>query len=178
MTLRTVITTGLMFTLLYSIASADDRRDFLGRLINLQISATSVTLMVVPKGLQFLTAISQERLPANACSYQVESDGAASFGAILELLERSVDLDETERLPLQQRLDIRIGLIFKNGADVVEELFFEDSIGERNIKGYSTSKRHSIRLWAQASFPDRLRSFVTRPDVIPIDSRQGNCPHR
>jgi hypothetical protein len=135
--------------------------------------------MAVPKGLQIVAAVDEARLPKNACLYDVESDGGASFKEILELLERSAYLNETARAALQSPFDIRIGLIFKNGAEVIEKFYFEESISGRNIKGYSTWKERSSRLWlgAQADFSDRVRAFATRPDVIPIGGGLGACAH-
>jgi hypothetical protein len=164
----------LVFCCLNAVAIADDREDFLSRLHSLHAAGTSLTLMIVPKGRQIIAAVTEERLRRNACLYDVASDGGVSFEEVLELIEHNAYPNETARSALQWPFDIRIGLIFKNGGDVVHRIYFEDSISGRTIRGYSTWKERSTRLWlgAQASFPDRLRAIAARPDVIG-DNRDG-----
>jgi hypothetical protein len=166
-----------VFCLFYGVAFADDRDYLESRLRSLHTAATSLTLMVVPKRFQFLMAITEERLPMVSCLYDVASDGGTSFKEILELLARSTYLDEATRTAPQSPFDIRIGLIFKTGADVIQSFYFEDSSIGRTIRGYSGWKERSgrLRLGAETTFPDRLRAFVARPDVVPINGGTSFC---
>jgi hypothetical protein len=175
--LARMVAASFVLCCLNGVAAADDREDFESQLRSLYSTATNVTLLVVPKGLLFRAAVTEERLPQTACLYDVASHGGASFKAILELLERSVYPDEA-RSALQSPFDIRIGLIFKNGGGVVQKFYFEDSIGGRTVRGYSAWKERSnrLRLAALGDFPDLLRAFGARPDVIGGDKNTCGRP--
>jgi multidrug efflux pump subunit AcrA (membrane-fusion protein) len=176
-TLISLAAKSFIFCLFYEIAFADDREDFESSLRSLHTAATSLTLIVVPKGFQFLMAITKDRLPMDSCLYDVASDGGDSFKEILELLANSTYLDETVKTAPQSTFDIRIGLIVKNGADVVQKFYFEDLTIGRTIRGYSSWNERSgrLRLGALTTFPDHLRAFVARPDVIAVNGGTSFC---
>jgi hypothetical protein len=61
---------------------------------------------------------------------------------------------------------VQIGIIFKNGNEVLQEFYFEDWGGAHEINGASGE----YRILATHDMPNRLRALLTRENVVWIKS--------
>jgi hypothetical protein len=92
---------------------------------------TTLTLMIIPRGMQFLVPVDRRTLPQVSCVYQIEANSGAIFDEVVALFESAVQPEPGSSLPREAR----IGLIFKKGDEVVRSFHFEDFWGLHDIKG-------------------------------------------
>jgi hypothetical protein len=145
----------------------DDRATLQTQLKQLQ-AATNVVLMVIPRGVAFAVRVNEQSLPKVACVYQIGS-GSVSRDIINILNDGIIDYRKGNKEPFE----IRIGLVFKNENDTLQEFYFQDWGGRRDVKGVSAD----YRILAKASLPDQLRALLTHRDVILVRDRASTCPH-
>jgi hypothetical protein len=145
----------------------DDRATLQTQLSQLQ-AATNIVLMVIPHGVAFSVRVDEQMLPKVACVYHVSS-GPVSRN-ILDILNTGI-LEYREGS--KERFGIRVGIVFKNGNDVLQDFYFEDWGGTHDIKGVSGK----YRILAKAELPNKLRALLTHRDVVLVRDRASTCPH-
>jgi hypothetical protein len=69
--------------------------------------------------------------------------------------------------------DLRVGIIFKGNGKILQDFYFDDRGGHYEVNGFSGDRRIS----AAADLPARLRSLLTRQDVVLVKSGHKECPH-
>jgi hypothetical protein len=140
-------------------------------------TARSLTLMIVPGGLQLMMSLSDQSLPQNACAYDIKFDAGPSFSEAVKLITQDVSIDETVGPMRRPPFDIHLGLIFKNGLNIVAQFYFEDRLAGRYIRGYSGTDEfgHQFHLRADDAFPRSLRILTVNPDVVLMHSPWGRC---
>jgi hypothetical protein len=89
---------------------------------------------------------------------------------VIDLIERSgIELDDRPNLGA----DLRVGVIFRNSGEVVQQLYLNDKGGNAKVWGTFNNRR----IFASADLPNQLRSLLTHPDVTLIKNRRNICPH-
>jgi hypothetical protein len=142
-------------------------------------SATNSTIMIMPRFLLTRRRVDESSLPELACVYQLSPDRISERGGMKSLLNilkmHVVEFAMRGKAPSEPDFpELRIGLIFRNGSDILREFYFEDRmIGKDHITGVSNGYRTS----ALAEMADRLRTFVTRKDVSFVKGDHDVCPH-
>jgi hypothetical protein len=106
-------------------------------------------------------------LSTTSCVYEVGPGD--SFNEVVEALGSLVI--QTDRL--KQRLDLRVGIIFKRRGEALRKLYFQGSDGSHDIKGFSDDRE----LIAKAGLPERLRAIAKHQDVSLVLSGHDACPH-
>jgi hypothetical protein len=151
-------------------AMADkDRVVMQGQLKQLQ-AATSIVLMFVPEGMAFGIRLEKERLPNASCVYHIDSIHGQASDDVLRILKESI---QEYQEGIRNKIEVRLGLIFKFANGLQQEFYFQDWGGRANVEGFSDK----YRMLASADFPTRLRALVTHPDVVLIKDNGNGCPH-
>jgi hypothetical protein len=133
-------------------------------------TATDVTLMIIPSGVTFRFKVDERRLPEVACVYQIQSGLGPSFEDIVKILDAGIlkYQRETKRIS-----EARIGIQFRNEKKVLQEFYFEDWGGTRDVNGIAGE----YWILGSADIPNRLRALLTQRDVVLIQSGNLACPH-
>jgi hypothetical protein len=144
----------------------DDRAMLQTQLKQLQ-AATKVVLMVIPRGVAFNVRIDEQMLPKVACVYYTDSGSISR--TILNIINNGI---VDYRKGNKEHFEIRIGLIFKDRNDTMQEFYFEDWGGRHDVRGVSGD----YRILGKADLPDQLRALLTHRDVVLIRDRGSTCP--
>ncbi|MCK1392285.1 hypothetical protein [Bradyrhizobium sp. 1] len=132
-------------------------------------TATKIVLLIVPFPTAFRSHVNKDRLTKVACVFEVHSGQGSTFEEITEITSRSVRPDEG---PLRYP-DMRVGVVFKNGADLIRGFYFEDRGAAREVAGMSGD----VPVVASAEFPSRVRMLLARPEVKSVNPQSSACHH-
>jgi hypothetical protein len=153
------------------IAAARDGNPELQAVLKKLENATSVTLMIIPWGISFRYRVDENRLPRVACVYEIQVE---TSGSTLKDLLNIFDNSFLEfQIGYQSLSEVRIGIIFKNKADVLQQFYFEDWGGVHNIHGLT----EPTRILTSPDFANQLRALVTHKDIALTKDNNAGCPH-
>jgi hypothetical protein len=134
------------------------------------LAATDLVVMIIPYPTFFRVSVDEGQLPNVSCVYEIKSGYGPTFEEVIDLIERSgIELDDGPNAGA----DLRVGLIFRNSGEVVQQLYFDDKGGKEKVRGIFNNRK----VFASANLPNQLRSFLTHPDVTLIKNRRNICPH-
>jgi hypothetical protein len=174
LTLMAAALIGVFFIVPCSNAAEDtgDSRTALQLELQRLEGAADIVLMIIPWGVSFRFSVDKERLPDVSCIYQISPSKRGSSSAdVRAILQQSIV--EFQKGYKERLSEVRIGIFFRDGEQLLQIFYFEDWGGAHDIKGVAGE----YRILANAGTPDRLRALVTRPDVVLIRSSHFECPH-
>jgi len=131
-------------------------------------AATNIVLMVIPHDVSFRFRVDEKRLPEVACIYDVRP--GLTFDEVLKVLNQSILEYEKDN---REIAEARIGIVFKNESNTLQEFYFEDWGGGHNVNGRSGEYRIS----ASADLPNQLRALLKHQDVALVKSGNFACPN-
>jgi len=131
-------------------------------------TAQNIVLMVIPHDVSFRFRVDEKRLPEVSCVYRIAQ--AATFNDVLKVLNKSIFEYKKDN---REIAEVRVGIIFENKGNSIQEFYFEDWGGAHDINGISGE----YRLLASADLPNQLRTLLTRQEVALIKSGNLVCPH-
>jgi hypothetical protein len=133
-------------------------------------AATDITLMVIPRGITFRFRVDETRLPEVACVYRIQPGLGPSFQNVLNILDHGI---REVRRDVKAISEARIGIIFREGDEVLQQFYFEDWGGAHDIKGVLGG----YRILGSDEIPNQLRTLLTNQDVRLIKNGAAACPH-
>jgi hypothetical protein len=138
-------------------------------------SATNIILMIIPRFTSFRGRVGKKDLPHVSCVYQINRpESGSSYADVQAILQQNiVEFRKKDKEALSEDSEVRIGIFFRNGEQVLRAFYFEDGYGRYDING--VAGEYWIRAYART--PDRLRALAARQDVILIESNHFKCPH-
>jgi len=89
-------------------------------------AATEITLMVIPPSgeMAFRRAVDVAALPIVTCVYRIDDESGKK--AVTSILSDGIIEGRSDDV---EKLDLRIGIVFKRDADVIGELYFCENYG-------------------------------------------------
>jgi hypothetical protein len=129
---------------------------------------TEAVVLIIPFGVSFRAAISDNRLSEVSCVYQIKVEREA-FNRLVTLLQESVLSHEAKSVTFEAR----IATVFNAGTEPVRSVYFEDWGGRTGVRGRSGNQTMSMI----ANLPERLRSLMRSPDVTLVRDNRLTCPH-
>lgn len=129
--------------------------------------ATQIVLMLVPYRTSFRTRVGEVELPEVSCVYEIVS-GSPAFQETLEAFRLGIVVSTGTK----RTLDLRIGIVFKRGSDIVKAAYFNDFGGLRSVDGFIGERPAT----ASPDFPNLLRSLAIKPGASLIRDRHSRCP--
>jgi hypothetical protein len=141
------------------IAPARDSNPELQAALKKLEGATSVTLMIIPWSVVSSARIDESQLPNVACVYEMRVEPAGL--ALKDLLEIFDNSFLEYQIGYQSLREVRIGIVFKSKDSVLQQFYFEDWGGVRNIHGLT----EPTRILASPDFANQLRALVKRKEL-------------
>ena len=129
--------------------------------------ATQIVLMLVPYRTSFRTRVGEVELPEVSCVYEIVSDSPA-FRETLEAFRSGVVLSKGTK----PTLDLRVGIVFKRGSDIVKAAYFNDFGGLRSVDGFVGE--HAAT--GSPDLPNLLRALAVKPGASLVRDRHSRCP--
>ena len=109
--------------------------------------ATDIIFMLVPPKMNFYKDVVEETLPRVSCVYEIHGSDATN-AKVISLLFGAIRLDNV--IVLEDRRAgkvkyLRVGIIFKKGADVVGEFYFSALVENGEVSGKFNRQRVKLR---------------------------------
>ncbi|WP_298241521.1 hypothetical protein [uncultured Bradyrhizobium sp.] len=130
--------------------------------------ATKITLLLVPYRTSFRSRIDEVKLPEVSCVYEITA-GSPAFDESLEVVREGIVLMNDAK-PI---LDLRVGVVFERGGNVINAAYFNDFGGLRKVGGFVGSRRAI----GSSDLPSLLRSLAIKPGASLVKDRYSRCPH-